>query len=74
MQFSCNFTSPKATIQRCLLSGGADASIEVWDLEQIPTGASKYTFRPTGIVPRNASAHKYGITRLSFYPLILPPF
>ncbi|KAI9640093.1 hypothetical protein NHQ30_011495 [Ciborinia camelliae] len=53
---------------KILLSGGADASIKVWDLDQIPTGASKYTFRPTGIVPRNASAHRYGITHLSFYP------
>lgn len=52
---------------KILLSGGADASIKIWDLDQIPTGASEYTFRPTGIVPRNASAHKYGITHLSFY-------
>ncbi|CAD6444414.1 1489532c-8d58-402f-b317-b70921cb1576 [Sclerotinia trifoliorum] len=53
---------------KILLSGGADASIKIWDLDQIPTGASDYTFRPTGIVPRNAPAHKYGITHLSFYP------
>ncbi|ESZ95999.1 hypothetical protein SBOR_3619 [Sclerotinia borealis F-4128] len=39
---------------KILLSGGADASIKVWDLDQIPTGASKYTFRPTGIVPRDS--------------------
>ncbi|KAF5872848.1 putative dna excision repair protein ercc-8 protein [Botrytis fragariae] len=53
---------------KILLSGGADASIKVWDLDQIPTGASEYTFRPTGMVPRSASAHQYGITHLSFYP------
>ncbi|KAB8294863.1 hypothetical protein EYC80_006824 [Monilinia laxa] len=74
LQFNGGERAPKTVAAdidlkgKILLSGGADASIKVWDLEQIPTGASKHTFRPTGIVPRNASAHKYGITHLSFYP------
>lgn len=46
-----------------LVSGGADASIKLWDLEESVSG-SKYTFRPTGAV----SAHKFGITQLTFYP------
>ncbi|KAM3075196.1 hypothetical protein ACMFMG_007353 [Clarireedia jacksonii] len=53
---------------KILLSGGADSSIKLWDLEQVPAGASKYIFRPTGTVPRTASTHKFGITHLSFYP------
>ncbi|PMD44382.1 WD40 repeat-like protein [Hyaloscypha variabilis F] len=52
---------------RVLISGGADSSIKAWDLEELTLG-SKYTFRPTGVVPRTASAHKFGITHLSFYP------
>ncbi|PQE33004.1 hypothetical protein CJF32_00001486 [Rutstroemia sp. NJR-2017a WRK4] len=53
---------------KILLSGGADSSIKLWDLDHLPTGASNYTFRPTGTVPRTASTHKFGITHLSFYP------
>ncbi|PMD57098.1 WD40 repeat-like protein [Hyaloscypha bicolor E] len=52
---------------RILISGGADSSIKLWDLEELTAG-SKHIFRPTGIVPRTASAHKFGITHLSFYP------
>jgi hypothetical protein len=34
-----------------LISGGADSSIKLWDLEELTVG-SKYIFRPTGVVPR----------------------
>jgi DNA excision repair protein ERCC-8 len=34
-----------------LISGGADSSIKLWDLEELTAG-SKHTFKPTGIVPR----------------------
>jgi len=34
-----------------LISGGADSSIKVWDLEECTTG-SKYVFKPIGEVPR----------------------
>jgi DNA excision repair protein ERCC-8 len=50
-----------------LVSGGADSSIKLWDLEECPSGAI-HTFKPTGTVPKSASAHKFGITHLSFYP------
>lgn len=46
-----------------LLSGGADASVKLWDLQESLPG-SKHIFRSTGTV----SAHKFGITNLSFYP------
>ena len=66
-----------------LVSGGADSSIKLWDLENIPPGAV-HTSRPKGAVARlthslfilmlftdhgrTSSAHKFGITHLSFYP------
>jgi len=34
-----------------LISGGADSSIKVWDLDEFTTG-SKHIFRPIGEVPR----------------------
>ena len=67
------------------MSGGADSSIKLWDLDEHAVGA-KHTFKPTGTVSRyvvrgvklacglpltafrTASAHKFGITNLSFYP------
>ena len=52
---------------KILLSGGADSSIKLWNLDECPT-ATSHTFRPTAAVPRTASAHKFGITHLSFYP------
>ncbi|KAI1439313.1 WD40-repeat-containing domain protein [Xylaria sp. CBS 124048] len=53
---------------RILVSGGADASIKVWDLEQCGNASKPHTFKPVGTVRRSAQTHKFGITRLSFYP------
>ncbi|TVY47925.1 DNA excision repair protein [Lachnellula occidentalis] len=69
---------------RILLSGGLDSSIRLWDLDDCPTDAklalkpiaaiSRQVFqRPikdtvTNYPPRAASAHKFGVTHLSFYP------
>jgi DNA excision repair protein ERCC-8 len=94
---SCD-TGPVVNFMLRLLSGGADSSISIWDLEQLtpasndniskPKGAvPKYVFRPMLISPtslnriraiwdgkadiflnRGLSAHKFGITQLSFYP------
>lgn len=52
---------------RILVSGGADSSIKLWDLDECPNGIS-HTYKPTAAVPKSASAHKFGITHLSFYP------
>ncbi|KAI0016198.1 WD40-repeat-containing domain protein [Xylariomycetidae sp. FL0641] len=52
---------------RILVSGGSDASIKLWDLEQCGT-AQAYTFKPAARVRRSEQTHKYGITHLSFYP------
>ncbi|KAI9796031.1 MAG: hypothetical protein M1833_006539 [Piccolia ochrophora] len=55
-----------------MLSGGADASITLWDLEaevkpQSPRGG--YTHRPRGSVPKGPpDGHSFGVTHLSFYP------
>ncbi|KAI0110794.1 WD40-repeat-containing domain protein [Nemania sp. FL0031] len=53
---------------RILVSGGSDASIKLWDLEQCGNPSSPYTFKPVGTIPASAQTHKFGITHLSFYP------
>ncbi|KAI9739801.1 MAG: hypothetical protein M1834_006522 [Cirrosporium novae-zelandiae] len=49
-----------------MVTGGADASIRLWDLEAIE-GTTSSTHRPLGSVPKSSS-HKFSITHLSFYP------
>ncbi|TVY84319.1 DNA excision repair protein ckn1 [Lachnellula suecica] len=52
---------------RILLSGGLDSSIKLWDLADCLEGL-KCVLKPTALISRAASAHKYGVTHLSFYP------
>ncbi|KUJ11884.1 WD40 repeat-like protein [Mollisia scopiformis] len=52
---------------RFLVSGGADSSIRLWDLDESDI-RFKHTFKPRCAVSRTSSAHKFGITHLSFYP------
>lgn len=52
-----------------LLSGGADSSIGIWDLESAPSGAEESSIiKPLSYAPRTARTHNLGITHLSFYP------
>jgi DNA excision repair protein ERCC-8 len=66
-----------------LISGGSDATIKLWDLEQHPhpSQARYQTYRPVAVVARagsnpsgpgssssSAAGHRFGITHLSFYP------
>ncbi|KAK1750563.1 hypothetical protein QBC47DRAFT_353110 [Echria macrotheca] len=66
---------------RILISGGADATIRLWDLEQCanPSNLSSSFFKYTPLStiqraesssssPSPAAAHRFGITHLSFYP------
>lgn len=54
---------------RYLLSGGADSSIAIWDLEAEPAGTeSGKVYLPLAAVSKTAKEHKLGITQLSFYP------
>ncbi|KAI1085183.1 WD40-repeat-containing domain protein [Whalleya microplaca] len=53
---------------RILVSGGLDASIKLWDLEQCGNPSKAYTYKPLATIPRSEQAHKFGITHLSFYP------
>jgi DNA excision repair protein ERCC-8 len=54
---------------RYLLSGGADSSIAIWDLEaQSTTTEAGETCLPLSAVNKTADEHKLGITQLSFYP------
>ncbi|KAI0885779.1 WD40 repeat-like protein [Annulohypoxylon maeteangense] len=53
---------------RILVSGGLDASIKLWDLEQCDNPSKAHTYTPAAKIPRSNQAHKFGITHLSFYP------
>ena len=51
-----------------MLSGGADSSVFLWDLESAETPLKRHTYRPS-VKPKKAStAHRFGVTHLSFYP------
>ncbi|PBP22271.1 WD repeat protein [Diplocarpon rosae] len=52
---------------RLLISGGADSTIKLWDLdESIPW--AKHTLKPSKVVSRTSLTHKFGISQLTFYP------
>ncbi|KAH7011707.1 WD40-repeat-containing domain protein [Ilyonectria destructans] len=58
---------------RILLSGGAEGSIKIWDLEACRNPHKLHTFRPVSSIARSAreeqsSGHTHGITHLAFYP------
>jgi DNA excision repair protein ERCC-8 len=63
---------------RYLLSGGADSTVSIWDLEaQLESQhhnlddesiKSLVTLNPIGSVTRSEKAHKFGITDVSWYP------
>lgn len=54
---------------RYLLSGGADSSIAIWDLEsQARVGETGDTILPSEAVHKTSEEHKLGITQIGFYP------
>jgi DNA excision repair protein ERCC-8 len=58
---------------RFLISGGADGSVKVWDLESIENPNETRTFRPIAKASRtldreDRTGHTHGITHLDFYP------
>ncbi|ORY68666.1 WD40-repeat-containing domain protein [Pseudomassariella vexata] len=53
---------------RLLISGGSDASVKLWDLEQCGNPSTSHIFKAISQVPRSEKGHKFGITTLSFYP------
>jgi len=54
---------------RYLLSGGADSSIAVWDLEAQTTATEAgETYLPLTAVNKTSEEHKLGITQIQFYP------
>ncbi|KAL8836736.1 MAG: hypothetical protein Q9170_002800 [Blastenia crenularia] len=53
---------------RYLISGGAEASIKLWDLEHAENTRNDYINRPTAISRKSTSSHQYGITHVCFYP------
>jgi len=58
---------------RILLSGGAEGSIKLWDLEGASTQHKTHTFKPVSTIARatqdgRGRGHSHGITHLAFYP------
>ncbi|KAJ9156089.1 DNA excision repair protein ERCC-8 [Pleurostoma richardsiae] len=63
---------------RILISGGSDATIRLWDLEQCGNPNRPHTYRPVAEIAKaetlpgapagKSQAHRFGITHLSFYP------
>ncbi|KAF1929590.1 WD40 repeat-like protein [Didymella exigua CBS 183.55] len=54
---------------RYLLSGGADSSIAIWDLEaETASTESGEAYLPLSALSKTTKEHKLGITQLSFYP------
>lgn len=53
---------------RYMLSGGADSSIILWDLESVQNTVKRCIYKPAAKSGKSASSHKFGITHLSFYP------
>ncbi|KAK4542115.1 hypothetical protein LTR36_007146 [Oleoguttula mirabilis] len=54
---------------RYLLSGGADSSVALWDLEsENTTSDGPGTYLPYGSAARTSTTESLGITHISFYP------
>lgn len=51
-----------------MLSGGAESSIILWDLVSAENTLNRCIYKPAAKASKAPSAHKYGITHLSFYP------
>lgn len=51
-----------------MLSGGAESSILLWDLESVENTLKSFIYKPAVKASKSASSHKFGITHLSFYP------
>lgn len=53
---------------RYMLSGGADSSILLWDLESAGNTLKQYTLKPAARLNKSKTGQNFGITELSFYP------
>lgn len=51
-----------------LISGGAEASIKLWDLGHSENTHKHYINHPVAVVKKSSSSHQYGITYVCFYP------
>lgn len=51
-----------------MLSGGAESSIILWDLESAENPLNRCLYKAAAKASKAPSAHKFGITHLSFYP------
>ena len=64
-----NVLAVDSTDGRFLVSGGADSTVRLWDLENRPTGAAKHILRPNASLTRsNPGSHTHALTSVSIYP------
>lgn len=67
-------SSSGLTIDDRLLSGGADGTIKLWDLDDCGNPHKQHTFRPRALAARVLrdedadEGHRHGVTHLGFYP------
>ncbi|KAL8784712.1 MAG: hypothetical protein Q9213_003808 [Squamulea squamosa] len=53
---------------RHLISGGAEASLKIWDLAKAENNQRQFINHPTAEVKKSSASHQYGITHVCFYP------
>jgi DNA excision repair protein ERCC-8 len=54
---------------RFLISGGADSTVRLWDLESHPSAATQGVLRPAASLTRSTPAsHTHALTSISIYP------
>ena len=51
-----------------MISGGADSSINLWDLQSVENTSKRFIYRPSAKTSKSSSSHTFGITHISFYP------
>lgn len=78
----CRASADSARAPSRLISGGTDATIKLWDLEQCGNPHDAHAHKPVATIPRASpdaadgttgaadkqQGHRFGITQLSFYP------
>jgi len=64
-----NDRDPWEAYARCsMISGGADSSINLWDLQSVENTSKRFIYRPSAKTSKSSSSHTFGITHISFYP------
>lgn len=63
-----NYRTTRTNWGSSMLSGGAESSISLWDLESVENTLNQCVYKASAKANKASSAHRFGITHLSFYP------